>query len=81
MTDRSSERLDLDLFGELNTSGMTVVMVTHETEVAKQTQRIVWLMDGKVVHSHLHSRGDVRSSSPLEDNESIRVAIALQNRT
>ena len=43
----------LGLFGELNASGMTVVMVTHETEVAKQTQRIVWLMDGKVVYSHL----------------------------
>lgn len=43
----------LELFGELNASGMTVVMVTHETEVAKQTQRVVWLMDGQVIHAHL----------------------------
>lgn len=43
----------LDIFGELNSSGITVVMVTHETEVARQTQRIVWFRDGQVVHSHL----------------------------
>jgi putative ABC transport system ATP-binding protein len=43
----------LDIFGELNASGITVVMVTHETEVARQTKRIVWFRDGQVVHSHL----------------------------
>ncbi|MBD0387406.1 MAG: ABC transporter ATP-binding protein [Nostoc sp. C3-bin3] len=43
----------LDIFGELNTSGITVVMVTHEPEVARQTQRIVWFRDGKVVHSNM----------------------------
>ncbi len=43
----------MDLFGELNASGITVVMVTHETEVASLTQRIVWFRDGEVVHSHL----------------------------
>jgi putative ABC transport system ATP-binding protein len=43
----------MDLFGELNASGITVVMVTHETEVARLTQRIIWFRDGKVVHSHL----------------------------
>ena len=43
----------MDLFGELNASGITVVMVTHETEVARLTQRIIWFRDGKVEHSHL----------------------------
>jgi putative ABC transport system ATP-binding protein len=43
----------LDIFTELNSSGITVVMVTHEPEVAKQTKRIVWFTDGKVVNSHL----------------------------
>lgn len=43
----------LDIFSELNSSGITVVMVTHEPEVARQTQRIVWFRDGQVVHSNL----------------------------
>lgn len=43
----------LDIFSTLNASGMTVVMVTHEPEVAKTTQRGVWFRDGQVVHSHL----------------------------
>jgi putative ABC transport system ATP-binding protein len=43
----------LDIFTELNTSGITVVMVTHEPEVARQTRRIVWFRDGQVVNSHL----------------------------
>ncbi|NET02643.1 MAG: ABC transporter ATP-binding protein [Sphaerospermopsis sp. SIO1G2] len=43
----------LDIFTELNSTGITVVMVTHETEVASQTKRIVWFRDGEVVHSHL----------------------------
>ncbi|NJN88356.1 MAG: ABC transporter ATP-binding protein [Leptolyngbyaceae cyanobacterium SL_7_1] len=41
------------IFAELNTSGITVVMVTHEPDVARLTRRIVWFRDGQVVHSHL----------------------------
>lgn len=43
----------LDIFEELHQSGITVVMVTHESEVAKLTERIVWFKDGQIVHSHL----------------------------
>jgi putative ABC transport system ATP-binding protein len=43
----------LDIFTELNNSGITVVMVTHEPEVARQTQRIIWFRDGQVLHSNL----------------------------
>jgi putative ABC transport system ATP-binding protein len=43
----------LDIFGELNAGGITIVMVTHESDVARQTGRIVWFRDGQVVHTHL----------------------------
>ena len=43
----------MDIFTELNTSGITVVMVTHEPEVARLTRRIVWFREGEVIHSHL----------------------------
>ena len=43
----------LNIFSELNASGITVVMVTHEPEVARQTHRIVWFRDGVVQHDHM----------------------------
>ncbi len=43
----------MDIFTELNATGITIVMVTHESDVARQTRRIVWFRDGQVVHSHL----------------------------
>jgi putative ABC transport system ATP-binding protein len=43
----------LNIFAELNASGITVVMVTHEPEVARQTHRIVWFRDGVVQHDHM----------------------------
>ena len=39
----------LDLFEELNASGVTVVVVTHDAEVAARTQRTVELRDGRIV--------------------------------
>jgi len=43
----------LHIFAELNTSGMTVVMVTHEAEVARCTHRIILFRDGQVVEPYL----------------------------
>jgi putative ABC transport system ATP-binding protein len=43
----------LSIFTALNTSGMTVVMVTHEADVARCTRRIIWFKDGTVVNSYL----------------------------
>jgi putative ABC transport system ATP-binding protein len=43
----------LNIFTDLNESGITVVMVTHEPDVARQTKRIVWFRDGEVLHSNL----------------------------
>lgn len=43
----------LEIFTELNASGMTVVMVTHEPDVARQTRRIIWFKDGNVMNPQL----------------------------
>ncbi len=43
----------LEIFGNLNTKGMTVVMVTHEAEVARSTRRVIWFRDGQVIHENL----------------------------
>jgi putative ABC transport system ATP-binding protein len=51
--DSRTTREVMDIFRELNASGITIVMVTHEPDVARQTGRVVWFRDGEVVHSHL----------------------------
>lgn len=39
----------LALFQELNEQGLTIVMVTHETDIARYTRRIVELRDGLII--------------------------------
>jgi putative ABC transport system ATP-binding protein len=39
----------LDLFAELNDDGRTVVLITHEEDVAAQARRVIRLADGEVV--------------------------------
>lgn len=39
----------LDLFGEINASGKTVILITHDPEVAKKTKKIIKIKDGEIV--------------------------------
>lgn len=39
----------MDLLTELNRSGKTVVIVTHDEKIAKQASRTIYLKDGKIV--------------------------------
>ncbi|MDQ3566858.1 MAG: ABC transporter ATP-binding protein [Actinomycetota bacterium] len=38
----------LDLFGELNAAGVTLIVVTHDPEVARRGDRVVDIRDGRV---------------------------------
>ena len=39
----------ISVFHKLNQEGITVVMVTHELDIAEKTQRIIRVLDGKIV--------------------------------
>ena len=39
----------MDIFRELNEAGKTIVMVTHEPDIAERTKRIIHMVDGKIV--------------------------------
>jgi len=47
--DTASGESILALFGELHKKGNTIVMVTHERDVAEHAQRIMSFRDGKLV--------------------------------
>jgi putative ABC transport system ATP-binding protein len=48
--DTRSAAAVLDLIAEVHTGGQTVVLVTHDSEVAQRAQRQVGLRDGRVEH-------------------------------
>jgi len=41
----------LDLFADLNDQGLTVIMITHEADVAARAQRQVRIVDGRLTES------------------------------
>jgi putative ABC transport system ATP-binding protein len=44
----------LALLERLNGEGRTIIMVTHEPDVAAKTRRVIWLRDGQVLSDERH---------------------------
>jgi putative ABC transport system ATP-binding protein len=44
----SSEEI-MGLFGQLNREGITVVMVTHEQDIARHARRVIHMKDGMIL--------------------------------
>lgn len=42
----------MDIFQRLNDSGMTIVMVTHELDIARYTRRNIVMRDGQIIADH-----------------------------
>ena len=47
--DSKTGREILDLFRDLSAQGNSIIMVTHEEDVAKEAERVIHIRDGKVV--------------------------------
>lgn len=48
--DQKTGKQILDLFDELNKDGHTIIIVTHDAEVAKRTKGTIFLQDGQIVN-------------------------------
>ena len=59
--DSETSKQIMDLLSEIHRSGITVLIVTHDPEVAARCQRTIRLRDGKVVDA---SGADVQAHAP-----------------
>ena len=57
---RSSDGL-LELFGEINRDGQTILMVTHSVKAASHAGRVLFLRDGQVYHQ-LYRGGETQEA-------------------
>jgi putative ABC transport system ATP-binding protein len=46
----------LKIFEMLNGQGITLVIVTHEPDVAARAQRVIWFRDGEILRQEYHQR-------------------------
>ena len=42
----------MNLFKELNKQGQTIILITHEEDIAKQSKRIINIKDGLIESDH-----------------------------
>jgi macrolide transport system ATP-binding/permease protein len=54
--DTKSEEEIIRILEDLNRQGKTIIMVTHEKEIAEHARRIIFMRDGKVVSDEKKSR-------------------------
>jgi putative ABC transport system ATP-binding protein len=54
----------LDLLEEINRGGTTVVMVTHDAELARRAHRNVHVMDGKVTDFQPYEARPITAGAP-----------------
>jgi putative ABC transport system ATP-binding protein len=60
------------VFQELNGQGITIILVTHERDIAQYTRRIVEMRDGLILHDHpVENRRDARTDMLALQNELI----------
>ncbi|MEG1613190.1 MAG: ABC transporter ATP-binding protein [Clostridia bacterium] len=53
--DSANAKIILDILTNINKSGKTVIMVTHDMEIAKQCKRIITISDGKIIADELNA--------------------------
>ena len=46
--DQKTGKQVMELFKELNDEGRTIIMITHDANIAKHAHRIVKILDGKL---------------------------------
>jgi putative ABC transport system ATP-binding protein len=69
--DTRSSRDIMEVLEQLHDRGTTILMVTHELDIAGYAQRVIYLRDGQVVSDRLHARalGTIAGITDMNNGE------------
>ena len=64
----------MQIFQELNAAGMTVIVVTHEPDIAQYAKRVVVFKDGKIkkdyqIEEQRDAAAELRNLPPVMEDE------------
>ncbi len=62
----------MELFKQLNQEGKTIIMITHDPKIAKQAQRIVHILDGRIYTQEEYMRTFDEDGVRWEDKPTLR---------
>ncbi|HOW80956.1 MAG TPA: ABC transporter permease [Spirochaetota bacterium] len=68
--DTKNEHEILSLLKSLNAAGTTIIMVTHESDIAEQADRIITMRDGKII-SDRRTNKKKKTTDPISSNISL----------
>ena len=72
---KSSEDI-IGFLGKMNESGITVILVTHEPDIAAHARRIITMKDGKVLTDLANPQAAARPPQPEKTTEILRNAVS-----
>jgi macrolide transport system ATP-binding/permease protein len=71
---KSSEDI-ISFLGKMNESGITVILVTHEPDIAAHARRIITMKDGKVLTDVANPQSTARAPLPEKTREILKNAV------
>jgi macrolide transport system ATP-binding/permease protein len=66
----------MDLLHQLHNNGGTIVMVTHEVDIAAHAQRVICVRDGEVVSEGREGAGPCLDRQVVAGNQSLVGAVS-----
>jgi putative ABC transport system ATP-binding protein len=64
--DTNTGEIVLQTFQELNKQGRTIILITHEHDVARHAKRIIMLRDGKIINDEINKNQVIASPKKEE---------------
>ncbi len=77
--DTKSEEEIIKILEKLNREGKTIIMVTHEKEIAEHAKRIIFMRDGKIVSDERKDKNAVTQDLKIVEEQKKRIELVLNN--